>query len=161
VSDSVRLTLLKAVQAAIQGISIAGGYHFDVLLQSVVLDPTNIEVVPTEQTPFFVVGAWEPVERRFATSRPTQLAEKAKLTIFIAVDSASADTAAKATAWENVLADLEVAFAATITRLTLNGAVEYVKVLQPSEPGYGLQHQTRVLGMQPLELAWNRTYGTP
>lgn len=160
-SDSVRLQLLKGVQTALRGIARSAAYHNDVKATSVVLDPTNVTVVDPNDTPFFVVGAWEPVERKYATSRPTQLKETGKLTLIGAIDAPGTDTSAKMTAFENMLADLEVALAGSIAKITLNGQIEYLKVLQPEQPGMGLENQNRVIVVQPLELQWLRNYGQP
>ncbi len=154
-ADSQRLAIRKDLQASLQAMTLAGGYHWDVKPTSVVRDPVNLELVSPTETPFFVLGETEPVKREFFPA--LQLEDQILVMLYGRVDGFGQD--AKDDAFENVIADIEKALNVDIKR---GGHASDTRLRQPFASATGLQNQTMVIFAQPIEVRLEmRTYGQP
>lgn len=149
--------ILQSIQAAVQGISTAGSYFYDVDPSSVVLDPVSLAAVMPGQLPFVVCGDVIPGERVFASSRPVQIKDVFSVTLMWRVDADSTDAEARYRAGWNFVADLERALLTDPQR----GALALYTYVQQSTVYVGEAGQAMVFGSTPAEVRLNRVYGQP
>lgn len=155
---STRLQVLQAIQTRLQAISGAS-YHYPVTVAAnVTIDPTvnvlTAGIAPGD-LPLYVVEPTPEGTRQFWPAM--QLVNGFRGTITARKDvTDSDDPAAKATIWENLAADIEVALSADVT---LGGLVYDIRLLEPA-PFIGVGSPIVVL-VQPWEARLHRTYGAP
>lgn len=156
-AHSQRLAALLALQSALQGISVAGGYNYTVKAASVVLDPVSLETVNSTELPFFCFGGPEPLDRAWEAAR--RVKDKIKITLFARVDAPGTDLSRKTTAFENLVADIEKAIGANIH---LGGVALDTRMGQPDAPAMGLGQTNIVILQAPIDI-WlqQRVYGAP
>jgi len=110
-SEPILLRAILALQSALQGISKAGGYHYDVKATSVALEPVALQTIPTSELPYFIVGLVE--EGLSLTARSYQGARYVKdvwsFPLVARVDADGADPLRKIRAGINLIADVEKA----------------------------------------------------
>jgi len=155
-ADSQRLAIRKSVQAALQAMSVAGGYHWDVKPSSVVRDPVSLLTVAATETPFFVLGETEPMNRTFFPAM--EMEDAILLRLYARVDAPGLEANRKDDAFENLIADIEKALTVDITRG--QNAID-TRLHQPEASATGLPNQNMVLVMQPIEIRTHRQYGQP
>lgn len=156
------LAIVLNMQAALQGISRAGGYHYDVKADSVLTRPTNLQTVAIPDVPVMVLGhdlqAVQP--RGFGRSRSGTLgaiSDRWRITIVARVDAISDDAEGCITAFADLASDLEVSLTRDLQR---GGLASYTYVMQPI-PHFGLMAQSQVYLEQPVEVLLDRPYGQP
>lgn len=159
-----------SLQAALQQITLAGGYFNDVKTTSVTLDPVALELVPSTEVPRLIVaGRIEPVNRDFAGSRPVQVKDRWRYVIAGRIDApGGADTSARNTVCAQLEADIEKALAvdpqrtdlATLTGGTVLQAL-YTYVGQATRFVFVSGDQTMCFIELPVELVIQRVYGKP
>jgi hypothetical protein len=164
-SAPVLLSVVLSMQTALQAITRAGGYFYDVKTTSVRTKPEPMLPIDPNETPLILLGhKLEPVSRDFAGSRPVSLKERWRITLDVRVDTISDDLVGGLTAFTNLAADIEKALTVDITanREIWSGTphVLYVYVMQPI-PQFGLIPQGQVYFEQPVEVLFQRTYTQP
>lgn len=162
-SAPVLLSIVLAMQTALQGITRAGGYFYDVKTTSVRTRPENMEVVDPQDVPLILLGhKIDPVSRPFTGTKPNSLVERWRITLDVRVDAVADDPLGGLTAFANLAADLEKALTVDIAanRAALAGTARYVYVMQPT-PLFGLIAQNQVYFEQPVEVEFQRLYTQP
>lgn len=159
-ADSQRLSVRKNIQAALQAMTINGGYHWDVRADSVVRDPVALDFVSTTETPFFVLGQLEPMKNTGARAflPALQLEDELLMNIFVRVDAPGSNPNRKDDAAEHMLADIEKALTVDITR---GGYAIDTRLHQPPAAVIGLPTEDRMILTQPVEIRVQRSYGQP
>ena len=165
-SMPIVLALCFSLQAALQRISTAGGYFYDVKPSSVVLDAQNLTGVNLTDVPFLVVGHQvEPVTRDFNSSRPVAVKDRWRFMLAGRVDAPGFDTSVKQTALSQFEADIEKALTVDPQRLDLNtltgGVCQqalYTYVGQGTRY-MGEPDQAMCFLEMPVEVLLQRTYG--
>lgn len=156
-ADSTRLQILKAIQALLQGMTGAAYHYPTTVADMVTIDPTVNALTHTAvpDQPLYIV---EPTPEGTRTFWPAmQLVNEFRGTITVRKDiSDVVDPLARATVWENLAADIEVALSADVT---LGGLVYDVRLLEPA-PFVGVGSPVVIL-VQPWEARLHRTYGAP
>lgn len=155
-ADSTRLRILKAIQAGLQAIA-GGAYHYPVAAAtSVTIDPTvNVLTSVPADLPLYIVEPTPDGDRRFDPAM--QLVNKMRGTITGRMDMTDVtDPAGRATVWENMAADIELALSADVT---LGGLVYDLRLMEPA-PFVGVGSGVVIL-VQPWEARVHRTYGAP
>lgn len=150
--------IVADMQAALQGISTASGYNFDVLSTSVMIDPKNINTMPVSETPLLVLGhRVEPVSRDFTGSRPVSVKERWRITIeaIVDVENDLDDTSKKLMARAQFAQDVERALTADPQR-GLKALYTYVG----QDSAYpDVDNQNRFYMEIPVEVLVQRVYG--
>lgn len=155
-STPVALAILLSLQSALQGISIAGGYTFDVKASSVDLDPRDLTAVPLTETPFFVLADGK-LRTEGGTSRPVSVKSYIDVTLFARVD-ATTDKDAKTTAAWQLYADIEKALLVDPQRGGL-ALFTYPDYENQTAFYYGPPSQTFALLEIPVRVSLQRVYG--
>ena len=157
-SDSLRQQVLEAIQTKLRAITAGALYFNTVKSTSVALESSvNLMTLPQTEDPYFIV---EPTPEGSRFYMPS-LRIKNNFQIAITARnhaSGGTGTGRKMEAWEQLLADIEVA----LTRdITLGGLCVDVRLLEPT-PGYDLNQQSpSVIVVQPVVCMLIRTYGSP
>lgn len=133
----------------------ANGYTWDVQTESVTRDPVNILAVPEASLPFFMVEPTPQGSFRFMPAMQVQHDFNVLITARVDANGNEADRKSKA--WEALIADLEKALVADITR---GGRASDTRLGEPS-PLVGLGTDGIVIVTLPLTIKLWRTYGQP
>ena len=156
-ADSQRLAIRKNLQAALQAISRASGYHNDVKATSVRRDPVYLLTVPPTELPFFVLGETDPLQRVFTPALGVE--DHILVKLYARVDSPGLDTSQKDDAFENLLADIERALTVDITR---GGNASDTRLHPAEAAAMGAANQPIVILSQAIEIRGAlRIYGQP
>ena len=156
--DSVEYDIALDLQAALQAISIAGGYNFDVEAAAVSLNPDDftpeILLGSVLHDPFFLILG--EAGRSIRYSGANQLLELVPFTIFAATDVELLDPLSKLAAIQQLHADIETALVVDVTR---GGRATDTRIVDK-------QHDTptgsrRVLVIVQVHVRLHRQYGAP
>lgn len=158
----VELDLARRIQAALQAMTVAGGYVYAPKPTSVSFEPREILLVPETELPYFhivfpdVTGG----ARRYFPA--DQLRDSIPGIIIARVDVADPQVeGAKLEAAVNLSADLERALATRSDREPWHGgAAQDCRVARPLH-GYGLGADPIVIVRQPFVVTTHRGYGRP
>ena len=156
-STPVALAVLQSIQTALRAIAVSSGYFYDVKSTSVVLDPIPLAMIPTTETPFFVLDPEANGQNLYTTSRPVALKVDFTVPICVRVDAPGDDPDRKRTAGWQVYADVERALSADPQRGLL---ALYTYVEWPTF-GFGPPSQNEVYVEIPVRVLLQRAYGTP
>lgn len=155
--DPVEYQVIRNLQAALQAISVAGGYHFDVAATAVKLDPNqNIEalVAPAGPRPFVLLDVTPP--ERWTYQPASQLRLALPLTIHWVSDSVPTSDESKMQTFFKGCADVEQAIAVDVTRGGLAVDTRIIRrALDPNIDG------SQVWALIETEVQLHRTYGKP
>lgn len=152
-ADSNRLTIIKFYQAKLQAMTVAGGYHWNVVAASVNIDPTvNPLTVNGIDVPYFSI---EPTPTGRKDYYPAnQLRELLRVNIIARMDADGVDPGSRLDTIEKLGQDMEKALTVDIT---CGGAAVDVRlgVMQPVV----VVGSNIVLVIQPVEARLHRSYG--
>lgn len=156
-ADPIEYRVIRNLQAALQAISIAAGYHFDVQAVAVKLDPNvAIEalVAPDGPRPFILIDVAP--ERWGMVERPRGLRLVMPVTIHWVSDSTPTVDESRQLVFLKGCADVEQAIALDITRGGLAFETRIVKrEIEKAPDG------AEVWAMVDTELVVHRDYGSP
>ena len=155
---SMRRQVLLGLQTALRLILGNPTYHYTVLSTSVTTEPgpqiTNIS--PT-QLPYFVVEPMADGLRDHMPAGRVRNIMQCLITARVDAEQNPGSASQKMLAWENLIADIEVA----LTRdITLGGIVIDTRVLEP-QPASDIGGGPMVIVVQPVQVRFIRPYGTP
>ena len=156
-AKSQRQRIIEALQTKLRAIDAASGlYHYPVAHASQVsIDPTdNVLTVNGAELPFYVIEPTPDGSREFYPAM--QIVDQVEFNVQCRKDCEDADPAARATTWENLIADVEVALTQDVT---LGGLVYDVRLGTP-RPFVGVGSNIVVV-VQPVTVRLHRTYGEP
>lgn len=157
-TDTNAKAILANLTTTLRGMTIAGGYHWDVKASSVVNDPVVLETVSPTELPFFYVSfAGGDGRRDYQMNRIL----KERIAFIIVGRMPNANGLAddrKLETYANGVADLEKAIAVDISR---GGHAIDTQLAQPDEPLVGIGQQNMVIVVQRLTVLTRRTYGKP
>jgi hypothetical protein len=154
--EPVEWLVVKDLQAAIRGIAMANGYHFDVEAAAVKLDPN--QDVPTLLSEFgrrpFVILAVGPETREYFPS--SVVVVRQPVTVHWISDSVPTDDNSRLQTFLRGCSDIERAIATDITRggLALDTRIQR-RTFELAEEG------SQVWAAVDLEITIHRTYGAP
>lgn len=152
------------MQTALQGISVAGGYFYDVLSSSVVIDASrSLNTIAATEIPYIVVGhRVEPMHREYGRSgrggsRFGAIEDRWRITIEARVDANGLDTFKKMTALAQLEADIEKALVVDPRR----GGLALFTYPMPASRFTGLANQNMCFLEFPAEVLLARNLGEP
>jgi hypothetical protein len=148
--------IVQNLQQALQGIAIAGGYHFDVLSTAVKLDPNcNVEslIAPGGPRPFIVIEV-KPDGFTYSPAKRTTVA--LPLTIHWVSDSTPTDDTSRLQTFYRGLADVERAIVADVSRGGFAIDTEITKRTYSTAVD-----RSQVWSMTDVEVKTRRVYGQP
>lgn len=155
--DPIEYQVIRNLQQALQAISVAGGYHFDVQGTAVKLDPNHkIEdlVAPDGPRPFVLLDLTPPERWDYQPASQVRLA--LPLTIHWVSDSVPTADESKMQTYLKGCADVEQALAVDVTRGGLAVDTRIVRrTLDSSVDG------SQVWALIDTEINLHRTYGRP
>lgn len=155
--DSQRLRAMKGLQAALLAIG-GDGYHYDVQDGSVSLDPIDLNTLPdTTVLPFFSFLGPMPVERKKMGANIVK--ETIRVSVYGRVDADGTDEGRKLKAFEDVVADIELALS---RNLQLGGAANDTWIEQIEQPALGPGNDNIIGVVADVVISlMPRTVGTP
>lgn len=162
-SVPVILAIVTSIQTALQGITTAGGYFYDIQPSSVVLDARALNTIPATEIPFLVVGhRVEPMHREYGRSgrgggRFGAIEDRWRITIEARVDANGLDTFKKMTALAELEADIEKALVVDPRR----GGLALFTYPMPANRFTGLANQNMCFLEFPAEVLLARNLGEP
>lgn len=158
--DPRRLAARKAIASALG--SIPG-----VAAESIYRDPVDLETLPQNNLPAFVIGVTQPLVRNW--NRGAQEGGRAALSwildevmipVWAAVDASGGGQGPADDASETMLAAIETAL--TPDDYTFGGLVTEIRLRQPQSAVYGIGGAVqRVIILQELEVSIYRQFGVP
>lgn len=154
--EPIELQVIQHLQAALQAITIAGGYHYDVAAAAVKLDPNqDVEALlaPGGARPFIVIDV-APETWQYEPASQVLLA--LPLTIHWVQDSDPTVDLSRLQTYLRGCADVERAIAVDVTRGGLAADTRIVKRVQNTEADGAL-----VWAALDVEITVHRTYGAP
>jgi hypothetical protein len=152
--DPIRLSVLKSMQTALQGISTAAGYYFDVRAEAVTLDRRNLATATL--LPAFVINSGAGGTRTYFPSM--RMREIFPVVIYGRADAMGIrDMSRRQTIFERLVADLERALTRDITR---GGLAVDTRLQSPLEPYMEMDPINSVYIEQPVDVTLRRVYGT-
>lgn len=163
-------TIGKSLQAALQAISVSGGYFNDLKATSVTIDAAALEMVPSTEVPWICVAAKvEPIGRDFNTSRPVAVKDRWRFILNARVDApGGASTEARNAVMAQLEADIEKALTVDPERQDLNtltsGVIAkalYTYVGQASRYAFVSGDQLMCFLELPVDVTVQRVYGQP
>lgn len=154
---SQRARVLASLCTAVRGISVAGGYAYTFVPESVQTDPVNPLAIEASRRPFCLVEPSPTGSREFEPANALKEFLRVLLTVVLdAPDSVSPDR--KTAAAEAMLADLERALTLDVERGV--AGVSDTRVLVP-EIIVSLGLDTTVVVVQEVECRLHRDHGAP
>lgn len=156
-AESIEYQVLLDVQSTLQGISVAGGYHFDVDADAVSLDPQDhMEIMrPTSGlTPFFVIEVSP--NRTIEYFQADQIREIVPIDITCAASTEQTDRLDRIRVFERLCKDVETALAVDVTRGGLVGHHQ----IENKQMGI-MVGSDRVFAIVETTVRLHRTYGAP
>ena len=152
--EPIEYRAILNLQAALQAISIAGGYHYDVVDAAVKLDP-NVAVEalvnPSGTRPIILIEV-QPEAWEYQPARRLRL--KMPVTVHWVSESTPTDDTSRMQTYFRGCADVEQAVAADITRGGLSSDTRVIKrIFDTAVKG------SRVWAQIEIELWLHRTYG--
>lgn len=154
--DTKRGQIWEALVARLKTMTVAGGYHWNVLPTSVVATPENILLIPVNALPFFVVELSAGNSREYHAAN--QIEPIVRFVITARMDATGNDPMRKPTIGEHLVGDIEKVLEADIT---LGGLVHDLRMVEPDGPLMGGGADQRVLTLVELEAHFHREYGMP
>lgn len=158
------LAIVLGLQAVFQGISISGGYNYDIKASSVVLDPVNLATIATTELPFLTFGEGaDGIDRSYKTTQPVEIREKRRIWLCGRVDATNSDTAARWTALSMLEQDIEAALSKQLSAagpLYGGGTAMFVEAQTPTYYP-GLPNQLQAYLRLPLDVLYRRNFGAP
>jgi hypothetical protein len=154
-ADPIEFRIVKNLQAALQAISIAGGYHYDLAALTVKLDPNqDVEALLTDETkrPFYVLELGT-IASEYRPSMRTRIT--LPVTVHAVQDSDPASDDSWLKTYLNLCADAEQAIAQDISR---GGLAVDTRVQAREFQAFGGR---QVWAMVKAEILIERTYGLP
>ena len=153
---SNRRQILADVQTTLRTISVGGGYNYDVVSQSVTLDPAkNLLVAPAGDGPYYQI---EPVPEGGLQYHPAlQVVHTFRINITGRHEADPSDPEGKVDVWEKMVEDVEKALALDLTR---SGLVVDTRGSGEPSPFVGVQ-TSAVFVVMPYECRLHRTWGVP
>lgn len=153
--EAVGFSVIKNLQEALQAISVAGGYHYDVEAVAVKLDPNqDVEALIGDDAkrPFLVIEVHPSV---FTYQAARRVSVETPVTIHAVHDSEATDDDSWLQTFMRLCADVEKAIAIDIRR----GGLATIHVVE------GCEFQTfggsQVWAMVKTRIRLERVYGTP
>lgn len=159
-TEPLVMQLARLAQAALQAMTIAGGYTHQPKPSSVSLDPEEILLISETELPYFhlVFPDVSGGARRFFPA--DQIRDACPGMVLARVDVANhREPGAKALAGAQLAADLERALATTGDRPAWHGGLAVDCRLAQPIVGYGLGADPIVIVRQPFLVSTHRTYG--
>ena len=156
-TDPIRQQVLEALQTKLRAINGNPTYFHTVKSTSVYTDPAvNILTAPPTEAPLFVIEPTPEGSRFFMPSMRIKNDFQVTITA-VGYASGPIHTRSRMEAWEQLIADIEVA----LTRdITLGGIVIDTRVMEPT-PGFDLGASPMIIVVQPVVVKLIRTYGSP
>jgi hypothetical protein len=155
--ESIRYRILLNLQAALQAISIAGGYFYDVADEGVSIDPTVnlLTAAPLEADPFFVVMPELGATRRYQPA--FQIRDELVFSINARKDMTDQySRVERPLIWERLAADVEKAVRVDPSR----GGLVMDTLLGEPQPFVGVGSPA-VLLVNTVRMPIHRTFGDP
>lgn len=156
-AEAIEYQILLDVQATLQGISVAGGYHHDVAEDAVSMDPQDhMEILrPTlGLSPFFVIEVSP--NRTIDYFQADQIREIIPIDITCATETEQTNKLDKLRAFERLCMDVEKALAVDVTRGGLVGHHQ----IENKQMGIMVGSE-RVIAIIETTVRLHRTYGEP
>lgn len=157
-SVPIILSVLLNLQATLQGISAASGYFNTIKASSVVLDPVELQTVPSSEVPYIVLASEVAGQNQYTTSKPTAIRNEFTVPLHARIDVPGSPDGLKlrTAAWQ-FYADVETALAKDPFR---SATVMFTYVEWPTFH-FGLANQNQVYIEIPVRFLLQRTYGKP
>lgn len=154
--EPIEYRVVLSIQAALQAITIAGGYHYDVVSAAVKLDP-NVAVEtlinPGGTRPLILIEV-NPVEWEYQPAHRTKV--RLPLTVHWVKDSTPTDDTSRMLAFFRGCADIEKAITVDITR---GGLASDTRITR--ETFDTAVEGSRVWAQVEMTAHLHRTYGSP
>lgn len=155
-ADPIEYQIVRNLQTALQAISVAGGYHFDVVATAVKLDPNHKVddlIAPGGPRPFVIL---ELTPERWTYFPASQLKLALPLTIHWVSDSTPTADDSRMQTYLKGCADIEQAMAVDVTRGGLAVDTRIVRrTFDTAVDG------AQVWAMIDVVINLHRTYGSP
>lgn len=156
--EAIEYQILLDLQTALRGISVVGGYNYDVLADAVSIDPTDeasgLFLNSLAMQPYLII---EVAQNREITYFPAhQMREVIPIDIWAAKDAEPLVPASRLQTFQRLCADIEQALAVDVTR---GGLATDTRVAN-KQPNYMVGGQRVVVAVQ-TEIRLYRTYGAP
>ena len=156
-AEPLEYDIVLNMQRALQAISVAGGYHYDVAAAAVSIDPhDHLEVLTGSlaRKPFLIVEVSP--GRHIQYFPGTQMRELIPIEITAATDAQALVATSRAQTFQRLCADIEKALTVDVTR---NGKATDTRIL---DKRMGIMVSAlRVMAVVQTEVRLHRTYGAP
>lgn len=155
-TEPVLLGVLKNMVAVMRLIK-GGGTYFNTIDDDAVLTE-GVPLATVVKKPTVIIGHRIEAKMREVTGlTSTSVRETWGFVIEGRVDAMQADAFSRVTAFSQIVADLEVALRADVTR----GGLALYTVMQQPTPYFGSANDPSVYFEQPVDVTLRRTYGVP
>lgn len=155
-TESKRGRVLESLCAAVRGVRVAAGYHYDFEDESVQTDPVDPLAIEHGRRPFCVIEPSPTGAREFEPANALKEFFRVQLTVVFDAEQTGLSTR-KTAAAETMLADLERALTQDLER---GGICSDTRVLVP-EILVALGQSDTIVVIQEVECRIHREHGVP